>query len=136
MPTPNGQLRARHRPRILIRADLLAALAPGLVLTLALAACGGSGPASAAAVHQACQQIGAVLSDGPDPDADPAGYAEAQILPLRQVHAPDQAIKSAISQLDKAYQQLFASDGNSAAATRAVAAASKKMNSICPGAAS
>jgi hypothetical protein len=120
----------------LIRADLLAALAPGLVLTLALAACGGSGPASVAAVHQACQQIGAVLSDGPDPDADPAGYAEAQILPLRQVHAPDPAIKSAISQLDKAYQQLFASDGNSAAATRAVAAASKKMNSICPGAAS
>jgi hypothetical protein len=77
-----------------------------------------------------------VLSDGPDPDADPAGYAEAQILPLRQIHAPDQTFKDAVTRLDRAYQELFASKGKSAAATRAVASASKHINTICPGVAS
>ena len=39
--------------------------------------------------QQACEQVGDVLADGPDPDADPVGHAEAQILPLRQIHIPD-----------------------------------------------
>ena len=77
-----------------------------------------------------------MLADGPDPDTDPAGYAEAQILPLRHIKAPDQAFRAALSRLDAAYRQLFASQGQSDAATSAVAAASKKINRICPGAAS
>jgi hypothetical protein len=112
------------------------ALTPGLALALALTACGGSSSSSAAATKKACQQVGAVLSDGPDPDADPAGYAEAQILPLSQIHAPSKSLRTAISQLDTAYQQVFASNGANTAATTAVAAASKKVNAICPGAAS
>jgi hypothetical protein len=110
------------------------ALVPGLTLVMLLAACGR--PASDAAVKKACSQVTAVLSDGPDPDADPAGYAEAQILPLRHIKAPDKSFRSALSRLDAAYRQLFASKGKSSAATSAVAAASKKINRICPGAAS
>jgi hypothetical protein len=135
MTTPRGHLLLARRLRG-TWAPVTLALAPGLTLALLLSACGGSASASAAATKKACQQVSAVLSDGPDPDADPAGYAEAQILPLRQIHAPGGNLKKAISQLDAAYQQLFASNGKSDAATSAVAAASKKVNSICPGAAS
>lgn len=111
------------------------ALAPGLTLVMLLTACGG--PASdAAAVRKACAQVSAVLSDGPDPDVDPAGYAEAQILPLRKIKAPTQSFRAALSRLDAAYRQLFASHGTSSAATSAVAVASTKINRLCPGAAS
>jgi hypothetical protein len=125
--------RRRLRSRGLPAAGL--ALVPALAL--ALSACGAGHATSAAdATRQTCRQIGAVLADGPDPDADPAGYAEAQILPLRQVHIPDQPLKTAVGQLDSAYQQLFSSNGHSSAAVKAVAAASQKVNAICPGAAS
>jgi hypothetical protein len=116
---------------------LLAGLAaPGLIV--ALCACGSSAHSagSAATVQSTCQQVSAVLSDGPDPDADPVGYAEAQILPLRQISTPDQALHDAIGQLARAYQEFYASNGTSSKAKEAVAAASKKINSICPGAAS
>ena len=115
---------------------ILSALALGLVLLLA---CGCS--SSAAAAHtspteSSCQQVSAVLSDGPDPGADPVGYAEAQILPLRQLNVPDPALRAAVIQLADAYQQFFASNGKSSNAKEAVAVAGKKLNSICPGAAS
>jgi hypothetical protein len=112
------------------------ALAPALALALAVAACGGSALSSGAATNKACQQVGAVLSDGPDPDADPGGYAEAQILPLRQIRTSNPRLRTVLGQLDTAYRQLFASSGASAAATQAVAAATRKVNAICPGAAS
>lgn len=136
MSTPRGQLPERWR-RLPggSRASLVTALTPGLALALALTACGSS-PASAAATKKACEQIGAVLSDGPDPDADPAGYAEAQILPLSQIHAPGQRLRNALRQLDAAYRQVFASNGASADATRAVAAATRQVSKICPGTAS
>ena len=128
----------RRRPRSWGPPAAGLALVPALAL--ALAACGGSAGTSASAAasstRQSCQQIGAVLADGPDPDTDPAGYAEAQILPLRQVRIADQPLKTAVGQLDSAYQRLFSSDGSSPAAVKAVAAASKKVNAICPGAAS
>jgi hypothetical protein len=128
----------RRRPRCW--GPPAAGLAVVPALALALAACGGSAGTSASAAaaptRQSCQQIGAVLADGPDPDADPAGYAEAQILPLSQVRIADQPLKSAVGQLDSAYQQLLRSNGSSSAAVKAVAAASKKVNAICPGAAS
>jgi hypothetical protein len=92
--------------------------------------------ASASAVLTSCQQVGAVLSDGPDPDADPVGYAEAQILPLRHISVTNSDLHVAIDQLAGAYQEFFASNGKSSNAKEAVAVASKKLNSICPGAAS
>jgi hypothetical protein len=125
------------RPR---RRPLAWVLAPGRVLAvglaLALAGCGGSAAAVQASTQKACRQVGAVLADGPDPDTDPSGYAEAQILPLRQIHPANTRLKAAVSHLDAAYQQLFASNGKSTTATAAVAAATKKVDVICPGAAS
>ena len=92
--------------------------------------------ASTTAIENACEQVSAALSDGPDPDADPVGYAEAQILPLRQISVSNQALHGVISQLADAYQKFFASNGKSSNAKEDVAVASRKLNSICPGAAS
>jgi hypothetical protein len=123
------------------KSAFLGALALSLVVLLACA-CSSSSSAPAAAGASAsvaasgCQQVSAVLADGPDPDSDPVGYAEAQILPLRHVSAPDPALHAAIDELARAYQQFFASNGKSSSAKEAVSVASKKLNSICPGAAS
>lgn len=110
----------------------------GLAICAALlSACGSSAPAgdSASAVSIACQQVSAVLSDGPDPGADPVGYAEAQILPLRQIRTSGKNLQAAIGDLASAYQQFSASNG-SGAAKQAVRRASDKVNAICPGATS
>jgi hypothetical protein len=115
------------------------ALVASLAAALFLAACGsgsGQAPSAASAAPAACTQISATLSDGPDPGADPVGYAEAQIKPLRAIKTPDPALGAAIGDLASAYASVFAADGKSATATRAVAAASKKVNAICPGATS
>ncbi len=88
------------------------------------------------AIQSTCEQVSAVLSDGPDPSADPVGYAEAQILPLRQIKTPDRALRDTIIQLADAYQKFFASNGKSSNAKEAVTMASNELNSICPGAAS
>jgi len=93
-------------------------------------------PVSGTALRSACRQVSAVLSDGPDPDADPVGYADAQILPLGQIRTPDAPLRAAIGRLARAYQAFFASSGTSGAAKLAVAAASKQVDTLCPGAAS
>ena len=120
-----------------------------VLLALLVCACSSSAPSpakatagnkatasNAAAIANTCQQVSAVLADGPDPDADPVGYAEAQIIPLRRLDVPSQALRSVVGQLADAYQQFFASNGKSSTAKEAVAVASKKLNSLCPGAAS
>src|SRR5215469_16412509 len=99
-----------------------------------LAACSSGQPAVSAATTRTCAQVAAVLANGPDPGAGKVGYAESQILPLRQVHGATPALRSAISNLASAYDRFFASNGSSAAATRAVAAAAARMNKLCPGA--
>jgi len=113
------------------------ALVLSLAAALFLAACSsGSGRASAApAASAACSQLSAALSDGPDPGADPVGYAEAQIKPLRAIRTGDTALRAAVSHLASAYSAVYGSDGKSSAAANAVRAASRKVNSICPGAA-
>jgi hypothetical protein len=115
-----------------------------LALAALLAACASPAPASrpvaatapATEVHVTCSQVSAVLSDGPDPAADPVGYAQAQILPLGQIRAPDPQLRAAITELARAYRTFFASNGTSGAAKMAVATASKRVDSFCPGAAS
>ena len=84
--------------------------------------------------QQACQQVSAVLSDGPDPGADPVGYAEAQILPLRQIHTPDATIGKAIGALADDYSQFYTADGHGAAINSALNTAINKINALCPGA--
>jgi hypothetical protein len=114
------------------------AILGGTVLSLVvLLACGcGSSSHTSVSAGNGCQQVSAVLSDGPDPDADPVGYAEAQVLPLRHISTASPALHGAIIRLADAYSEFFASNGKSSNAKEAVAVASKKLDSICPGAAS
>jgi len=105
-----------------------------IVLAATLAACGSSA-SSKSAIRKTCQQVAAVLSDGPDPGADPIGYAEAQVLPLRQIKTSQKVLQRAIDELASAYHA-FSSDGDDHQAARtAVAVASRRINVICPGAA-
>jgi len=127
-------------------ADRLAGHVTLILMVVLVGACSSSGQSSTAASPSAsssaaviaatCEQVSGVLSDGPDPDADPVGFAEAHILLLRQINTTDQALRGALSQLADANQKLVASKGKSANAKEAIAVASKKLNSICPGAAS
>ena len=125
-------------------------LALAVLAALGLAACGSAGSAADAgragsaagapqtadaAVAVACQQVSAVLSDGPDPDADPVGYAEAQVNPLRKIRTQDPALRDAIGRLAGAYQEFFTSNGTETA-KEAVSVASSAISKICPGATS
>jgi hypothetical protein len=101
-----------------------------------LCSCGSSVHSVAAVTQDTCQRVSAVLSDGPDPDADPVGYAQAQVLPLRHITVASPPLRTVVGQLADAYQQFYTSNGKSAGAKEAVAVATKKLNSICPGAAS
>jgi hypothetical protein len=132
---------ATPRDHGVIQIRRLMVLAPtALGLAALLGACTSQAPAakpvSAAAVRATCTKVSAVLSDGPDPDADPVGYAEAQILPLGQIRTSDAQLRAAIGKLASAYRTFFDSNGTSSAAKLAVASASKQINSFCPGAAS
>jgi hypothetical protein len=125
------------------RMAALTALAAG-AMALPVSACSSGTPstpgASAAAVTKqtaaeaACTQVAAVLTDGPDPGADPVGYAEAQILQLRLIKTPDATIQRAIDNLASAYSGYSAADGKSKAATATASAAIAKINDLCPGA--
>jgi hypothetical protein len=136
---PRARLTAwvAHRRRGLRAAGLgigLAALALPMV-----AACTSSSAhpgAQGATISAACNAVGAALSDGPDPDADPVGYAEAQIQPLREIQTSDHTLRVAIRDLAEAYARVFTSNGTSSAASKAVAAAAVRVNTICPGATS
>jgi hypothetical protein len=143
MAIPSDQGVGRIRRLTVLAPPALGLAALGLAalgLAALLGACTSQAPASrpvsAAAVRATCTQVSAVLSDGPDPDADPVGYAEAQILPLGQIRTPDAQLRAAVSKLAGAYRAFFASNGSSSTAKLAVAAASKRINSLCPGAAS
>jgi len=124
-----------------IKTATLTALA-GVALALPASACSSGtsrAPASSTvqaqqAVAAACQQVSAVLTDGPDPGADPVGYAEAQILPLRQVHTPDTALQKAIDSLASAYNGYSTTNGASKPATATANAAIAEINKLCPGA--
>jgi len=113
-------------------------------LALTATACGStSSHASSAksatlgsAVQQDCTSVADVLSDGPDPDADPVGYAEAQILPLRQLTISDAALHSAVLTLASAYATYSTSSSSTrAASSAAVTKAENEVNKICPQAA-
>jgi hypothetical protein len=135
------KLSARH-PAVRI---LVAALAASTLATVTLTACGSSASPAASATHPAqtaadatkatCELVSASLSDGPDPDADPVGYAEAQDGLLTKIHTQDATLQDAIGKLAGAYQQFFTTSGSSTA-KEAVAVASSKINTFCPGAAS
>jgi hypothetical protein len=129
------------RPRVrFARKVALAGLSFGLA-SIAVVACGSSSPASGllgSRAQQDCTAVSDVLADGPDPDADPVGYAQAQILPLQRLKVSDSNLHAAINNLVAAYQQFVAVTGSTAsrsAAAARVSAAEDAVNQICPGAA-
>jgi hypothetical protein len=104
------------------------------VFGLAIGACGRSRTAAAnPSVQATCQHVSAILSDGPDPGADPVGNAEAQILPLGTVHSSDRGLGKAISGLDAAYRAVYATDGSTGAVAEETRAGSA-LDAVCPGA--
>jgi hypothetical protein len=127
----------RGRSSRAVRTRLALTLAALSLLALGMVACGSSKPAPASAQlnRQTCKQVEAVLSDGPEPQADPVGYAQAQVLPLRQIRTSDGKLRQAIDALASAYQSFSATDG-AGSAKSAVSRTSKTLDSICPGASS
>jgi len=117
-------------------------LALAALVALAVTACGSSSAppssrSSSAALlgtpkQQYCVAVGDVLSDGPDPGADPVGYAQAQILPLRQLKIADAPLRRAVQALASAYQAFSSGNGDSVS-TKQVSAAEKAVNALCPG---
>jgi hypothetical protein len=107
------------------------------VAVIVLTGCGSaSASASATKTQQSCTAISAVLSDGPDPDADPVGYAQAQILPLEQLKVTEPALRQAVQNLVSAYKTFSSSSPATAAGDAVkVSEAEKALNAICPGAA-
>jgi hypothetical protein len=105
-----------------------------------LAACGSSSSGGGSAQTQApaafCQKVLAVLSDGPDPDADPVGYALSQIAPLGQIHTSDHALAQQLSDLIADDRALVNSNGTDHAATKSIAKDDAALNKVCPGVAS
>jgi hypothetical protein len=112
-------------------------------LAVAIAGCGSPSssrsPSSAVlgtTVQQDCTAVTDVLADGPDPDADSVGYAQAQVLPLRQLKISDSALSRDVLALARAYQAFSAGrQAGSHAAAAAVTQAENSVNSICPQAA-
>jgi hypothetical protein len=107
-----------------------------LVLLVTACASGGSAGASssAAVAQQTCQRVDAALSDGPDPGTDPVGYAEAQILPLKQIHTSDGTLGKAITTLEVDYSRYFTADGHGTSVSNALNSAVTTINKLCPGA--
>jgi hypothetical protein len=139
---PQDAAVARSASRWWPKAAMMAvALVTALALVVALAACGSSSkagsssksaPSSAQLKKRTCRQVEAALSDGPDPEADPVGHAQAQILPLREIHTADGTLHQAIDVLAAAYRA-FSSTHGSSAAKSVVSAASKTIEHLCPG---
>lgn len=98
-----------------------------------LAACSSSSHASLHATAQdrqrQCIAVTDVLSDGPDPAADPIGYAQAQVLPLKQLQIGDPAVRKAVLRLDAAYTARSRGEADAAAH---VAAAERALHALCP----
>ena len=77
-----------------------------------------------------------VLADGPDPGADPVGYAEAQVVPLRKLTISDATLHRAVLTLAGAYETFSTSSTSTrAASSAAVTKAENEVNKICPQAA-
>jgi hypothetical protein len=120
------------RSLVLVASCLLAA-------TVFVSACSSSSHSSAllgSSFQQDCTNVSDVLSDGPDPDADTVGYAEAQVLPLEQLKISEPDLKTAVENLASAYRAYSSSTG--AVQDQAAVQTTKAedaVNAICPGAA-
>jgi hypothetical protein len=128
-----------HVPSLRSRARALGLLASSGLIALTFSACSSSSPASSSslsATQQGCTAVSDVLANGPDPDADAVGYAEAQVLPLEQLKLADTTLAHAVRELDTAYKSFSSTNGaKGTPAAVKVSAAEKAVNAICPNAA-
>ncbi len=113
------------------------ALVPLCLAVPLVAACGsgggGGGAAQATAPAALCQQILGVLSDGPDPAADPVGYALSQIKQLSEIRSSDTSVIDTLHTLVAADRALVSSNGVDHAASRTIARSHRALNVVCPG---
>jgi hypothetical protein len=136
-----GSIEGRAAMRLRERARLpqLAVATFAVTVPLAVAACGSGGASTtgggalAKAPMAVCQQLNGVLSDGPDPTADPVGYALSQIRPLAGIHTSDGAVATTVGKLDSADQTLVRTNGRDSSAKADITQAFKKLNQACPG---
>lgn len=107
-----------------------------------LAATGGAASAATrkpspqptkAQLAMTCTRIADVLSDGPDPGADPVGYALAQVRPLREIATDDETLKKDIEALASAYETVYKTNDKKGTQA-AVQKAGKMIDKTCPGA--
>ena len=130
-----------RRAAMRVSAGAVAAVLITAASILAVSACGSSSQSTSSAIlgsslQQDCTNVADVLSDGPDPGADPVGYAQAQVLPLRQLTISDSALRQDVLALASAYEAFSSGTGaGGAAAKAAVTKAENAVNSICPQAA-
>ena len=120
----------RHLPRRVGLTSL--ALAVPLLAACSSGSSGGSS-SQAQAPTAVCQKVLAVLADGPDPDADPVGYALSQIGPLGQIHTSDHALAQQLSDLIAADHSLVNTNGSDRAAAKSIAKDDDGLNKVCPG---
>jgi hypothetical protein len=124
--------------RALIRASAGTTLA---FLALTVAACGSASSQTSStvslgsAIQQDCTSVADVLANGPDPGVDPVGYAEAQVMPLRQLTISDATLHYAVLTLASAYETFSTSSSTRTAPAQAVTKAENEVNKICPQAA-
>lgn len=126
--------RASHGRAIALPWRRAGTVAMTLLLMALLAACGSASKptlSSAQVKKKTCQQVEAALSDGPDPEADPVGHAQAQVLPLREIHTSNSSLQEAIDSLASAFQSFSTSNGSSSAKST-VESASKTIEHLCP----
>jgi hypothetical protein len=86
-----------------------------------------------AQISATCTRVADVLSDGPDPTADPVGYALAQIMPLREIKTSVRALRQDIDAMASAYETVYKTNGEKGT-EKAVEKAGKELDTICPGA--
>lgn len=127
-----------HAPPVRPPAGGALAVVAAAFLAVAIAGCGSASSSRAAAsavlgtqVQQDCTAVSDVLADGPDPGTDAVGYAQAQVLPLRQLKIGDAALRGDVLALAGAYQAFSAGSGSTATVTKA----ENSVNSVCPQAA-
>jgi hypothetical protein len=127
-----------HAPPVRPAARGAVAAVAAAFLAVAIAGCGSASSSRAAAsavlgtqVQQDCTAVSDVLADGPDPGTDAVGYAQAQVLPLRQLKIGDAALRGDVLALAGAYQAFSAGSGSNATVTKA----ENSVNSVCPQAA-
>jgi hypothetical protein len=118
------------------------ALASAIVAAPLWAATSGAGARTlhaAKAPASLCENLSGIFSNGPDPDADPVGYALSQIKPLGDVHTSDHAVHSDLTKLIAADRALVASGGSGHRATvdsKDIKKDDHLVNAACPEAAS